>query len=95
MNNHSPPLTFKRFQAIVNRLELPRKPLPTITQEQMARCRTQISDNHDERYGVPSLEELGFKTQGDSLHVWKGGETEALERLNKHLDRKVRHGDIS
>uniref|UniRef100_A0A671MTT2 Cryptochrome-2-like n=1 Tax=Sinocyclocheilus anshuiensis TaxID=1608454 RepID=A0A671MTT2_9TELE len=89
MNNHSPPLTFKRFQAIVNRLELPRKPLPTITQEQMARCRTQILDNHDERYGVPSLEELGFKTQGDSSHVWKGGETEALERLNKHLDRKA------
>uniref|UniRef100_A0A9J8CY65 Cryptochrome circadian regulator 2 n=1 Tax=Cyprinus carpio carpio TaxID=630221 RepID=A0A9J8CY65_CYPCA len=90
MNNHSPPLTFKRFQAIVNRLELPRKPLPTITQEQMARCRTRILDNHDERYGVPSLEELGFKTfKGDSSHVWKGGETEALERLNKHLDRKA------
>lgn len=95
MNNHSPPLTFKRFQAIVNRLELPRKPLPTITQEQMARCQTQISENHDEHYGVPSLEELGFKTQGDSSHVWKGGETEALERLNKHLDRKVRHGGTS
>uniref|UniRef100_A0A673H2W2 Cryptochrome circadian regulator 2 n=1 Tax=Sinocyclocheilus rhinocerous TaxID=307959 RepID=A0A673H2W2_9TELE len=89
MNNHSPPLTFKRFQAIVNRLELPRKPLPTITQEQMARCQTQISENHDERYGVPSLKELGFKTQGDRSHVWKGGETEALERLNKHLDRKA------
>ncbi len=93
MNNHSPPLTFKRFQAIVNRLELPRKPLPTITQEQMARCQMQISENHDERYGVPSLEELGFKIQGDSPHVWKGGETEALERLNKHLDGKVRHVD--
>nr|VAX54216.1 cryptochrome circadian regulator 2 [Squalius aradensis] len=89
MNNHSPPLTFKRFQAIVNRLELPRKPLPTVTQEQMDRCRTQISDNHDERYGVPSLEELGFKTRGDSTHVWTGGETEAMERLNKHLDRKA------
>ncbi|XP_051979060.1 cryptochrome-2-like isoform X2 [Xyrauchen texanus] len=89
MNNHSPPLTFKRFQAIVNRLELPRKPLPTITPEQMARCRTQISENHDERYGVPSLEELGFITRGDRTCVWKGGETEALDRLNKHLDRKA------
>ncbi|KAL7885370.1 hypothetical protein AOLI_G00056650 [Acnodon oligacanthus] len=89
MNNNSPPLTFKRFQAIVNRLELPKKPLPTITQEQMASCRTQIADNHDEHYSVPSLEELGFKNQGDVTPVWKGGETEALERLNKHLDRKA------
>ncbi|XP_072518953.1 cryptochrome-2 [Salminus brasiliensis] len=89
MNNNSPPLTFKRFQAIVNRLELPKKPLPTITQEQMAGCRTQISDNHDEHYSVPSLEELGFRNQGDVTSVWKGGETEALDRLNKHLDRKA------
>ena len=59
MNNGSPPLTFKRFQALVNRLELPMKPLPTITQEQMGSCRTKIADNHDEHYSVPSLEELG------------------------------------
>lgn len=31
----------------------------------------------------------GFKTQGAGVPVWRGGETEALERLNKHLDRKV------
>uniref|UniRef100_A0A8C7D7N4 Cryptochrome circadian regulator 2 n=1 Tax=Oncorhynchus kisutch TaxID=8019 RepID=A0A8C7D7N4_ONCKI len=89
MNNGSPPLTFKRFQALVNRLELPMKPLPTITQEQMGSCRTKIADNHDEHYSVPSLEELGFKTQGLDPAVWKGGESEALERLNKHLDRKA------
>ena len=59
MNNNRPPLTFKRFQAIVSRLELPRKPLPTITPEQMDSCRIKIADNHDEHYSVPSLEELG------------------------------------
>ncbi|XP_058253413.1 cryptochrome-2 isoform X2 [Hemibagrus wyckioides] len=89
MNNNNPPLTFKRFQAIVSRLELPKKPLPTITPEQMANCSTQVSENHDEHYAVPSLEELGFKTQGAGVPVWRGGETEALERLNKHLDRKA------
>uniref|UniRef100_A0A4W5LXZ0 Cryptochrome circadian regulator 2 n=1 Tax=Hucho hucho TaxID=62062 RepID=A0A4W5LXZ0_9TELE len=31
----------------------------------------------------------GFKTQGLDPAVWKGGESEALERLNKHLDRKA------
>lgn len=59
LNNNRPPLTFKRFQAIVSRLELPRKPLPSITPEQMDSCRVRIADNHDEHYSVPSLEELG------------------------------------
>ncbi|XP_053487278.1 cryptochrome-2 [Ictalurus furcatus] len=89
MNSNNPPLTFKRFQAIVSRLELPKKPLSTITPEQMASCSTQLSENHDEHYGVPSLEELGFKTRGEVEPVWRGGETEALDRLNKHLDKKA------
>ncbi|XP_056138621.1 cryptochrome-2 [Lampris incognitus] len=89
LNNNCPPLTFKRFQAIVNRLELPRRPIPTITKQQMDRCKTQIADNHDQHYSVPSLEELGFKTEGLPPAVWKGGESEALDRLNKHLDRKA------
>uniref|UniRef100_A0A4W4G9Q0 Photolyase/cryptochrome alpha/beta domain-containing protein n=1 Tax=Electrophorus electricus TaxID=8005 RepID=A0A4W4G9Q0_ELEEL len=89
MNGGNPPLTFKRFQALVNRLELPKKPLPTVTAEQLAGCRTQLADDHDERYSVPSLEELGFKNPGKGASVWKGGETEALERLGKHLDRKA------
>lgn len=60
MNNNSPPLTFKRFQTIVSRLELPRRPLPPITQQQMDKCCTKIADNHDQLYNIPSLEELGI-----------------------------------
>lgn len=89
MNNNSPPLTFKRFQTIVSRLELPRRPLPPITQQQMDNCRTKITDNHDQLYNIPSLEELGFRTEGLPSTVWQGGESEALERLSKHLDKKV------
>ncbi|KAM9854173.1 cryptochrome-2 [Aulostomus maculatus] len=89
MNNNSPPLTFKRFQTIVSRLELPRRPLPPITQQQMDKCRTKIADNHNQLYSIPSLEELGFRTEGLPPAVWKGGESEALDRLNKHLDKKV------
>ncbi|XP_037623581.1 cryptochrome-2 [Sebastes umbrosus] len=88
-NNNSPPLTFKRFQTIVSRLELPRRPLPPITQQQMDKCRTRIADNHDQLYSIPSLEELGFRTAGLPPAVWQGGESEALDRLNKHLDKKV------
>uniref|UniRef100_A0A8P4KEY0 Cryptochrome circadian regulator 2 n=1 Tax=Dicentrarchus labrax TaxID=13489 RepID=A0A8P4KEY0_DICLA len=89
MNNNSPPLTFKRFQTIVSRLELPRRPLPPITQQQMDKCRTKIADNHDQLYSIPSLEELGFRTEGLPPAIWQGGESEALDRLNKHLDKKV------
>lgn len=35
------------------------------------------------------LSPSGFKSQGKGMPVWRGGESEALERLNKHLDRKV------
>ncbi|XP_056243242.1 cryptochrome-2 [Seriola aureovittata] len=89
MNNNSPPLTFKRFQTIVSRLELPRRPLLPITQQQMEKCHTKIADNHDQLYSIPSLEELGFRTEGLPQAVWRGGESEALDRLNKHLDKKV------
>lgn len=59
VNNNSP-LTFKRFQTIVSRLELPRRPLPTVTQQQMNKCGTAAADNHDQLYSIPSLEELGM-----------------------------------
>lgn len=35
------------------------------------------------------LSPSGFKTHGEGEPVWRGGETEALDRLNKHLDKKV------
>ncbi|KAK1161757.1 cryptochrome-2 [Acipenser oxyrinchus oxyrinchus] len=89
LNKNSPPLTYKRFQAIISRLELPKKPVGTVTGEQMERCRTGITENHDEHYGVPSLEELGFKTASLGPAKWKGGETEALRRMDKHLERKA------
>lgn len=34
-------------------------PVETITPEVMHKCVTPLSDEHDEKYGVPSLEELG------------------------------------
>ncbi|KAM3851165.1 cryptochrome-2 [Vipera latastei] len=89
LNGHKPPLTYKRFQAIISRMDLPKKPVSTITSQQMEMCQTKIQENHDETYGVPSLEELGFPTEGLAPAVWQGGETEALTRLDKHLERKA------
>ncbi|XP_063145728.1 cryptochrome-2 isoform X1 [Candoia aspera] len=89
LNGHQPPLTYKRFQAIISRMDLPKKPVSTITSQQMEMCKTEIQESHDETYGVPSLEELGFLTEGLAPAVWQGGEIEALTRLDKHLERKA------
>ncbi|KAK2490289.1 hypothetical protein MC885_009900 [Smutsia gigantea] len=88
LNGQKPPLTYKRFQAIISRMELPKKPVGSVTSQQMESCRAEIQENHDDTYGVPSLEELGFPTEGLGPTVWQGGETEALARLDKHLERK-------
>ncbi|NP_001082139.1 cryptochrome circadian regulator 2 L homeolog [Xenopus laevis] len=89
LNGHSPPLTYKRFQAIISRMEIPRRPAPSVTRQQMEACRAEIKRNHDETYGVPSLEELGFHRENKGSAIWPGGETEALARLDRHLERKA------
>ncbi|XP_021242272.1 cryptochrome-1 isoform X2 [Numida meleagris] len=89
LNGGQPPLTYKRFQTLISRMEPLEMPVETITPEVMQKCTTPVSDDHDEKYGVPSLEELGFDTDGLPSAVWPGGETEALTRLERHLERKA------
>lgn len=43
-------------------------PVETITAEVMAKCTTPVSDDHDDKYGVPSLEELGMPRHW--THIW-------------------------
>ncbi|KAB1270450.1 Cryptochrome-1 [Camelus dromedarius] len=45
-------------------------PVETITSEVIEKCTTPLSDDHDEKYGVPSLEELGFDTDGLPSAAW-------------------------
>ena len=54
-----------------------------------AGCCTPVSEDHEEKFGVPSLKELGLDLSEMSPEVWHGGETEALIRLDRHLERKV------
>lgn len=46
--------------------------------ETVDNAKTPIDEDHDEKYGVPTLEELGFDTDGLKPPVWIGGETEGL-----------------
>ena len=52
-------------------------------------CSTPVSEDHEEQYGVPSLEELGLDIKKIRAEIWHGGEKEALVRLDRHLERKV------
>lgn len=70
-------------------LESPPPAEPTITMETVGNAKTPIDEDHDDKYGVPTLEELGFDTDGLKPPVWIGGETEALARLERHLERKA------
>lgn len=70
-------------------MENPPESEPTITMETVDGARTPIKEDHDDFYGVPSLEELGFNTNHLKPPVWIGGETEALTRLERHLERKA------
>lgn len=88
-NNGVPPLTYKRFQAILSKMDSPKQPEDTITSEDIGSTKTPISDEHDDKFGVPSLEELGFDTEGLGPTIFRGGETEALARLERHLERKA------
>lgn len=77
-NNGKAPLTYHQFQAIIASMEPPPQSEPIITQETIGNARTPLQDDHDDKYGVPTLEELGFDTEGLKPPIWNGGETEAL-----------------
>ncbi|KAJ7379317.1 Cryptochrome-2 [Desmophyllum pertusum] len=88
-NGGTPPLTYKKFLAIIRALGPPEQPVPTLDLQILAGCHTPVSEDHDEKYGVPSLEELGLDVRKIHSEVWHGGEKEALVRLDRHLERKA------
>lgn len=59
LNGGQSPLTYKRFQTLISRMEPVEVPAESITAEIMGKCTTPLCDDHDDKYGVPSLEELG------------------------------------
>ncbi|XP_065087200.1 cryptochrome-1-like [Ochlerotatus camptorhynchus] len=88
-NGGRAPLTYHQFQAIVASMDAPPQPEPAITLDTIGNATTPQCDDHDDKYGVPTLEELGFETDGLKPPIWVGGETEALARLERHLERKA------
>lgn len=88
-NGGKAPLTYHQFQAVIASMGSPPRAEPTVTQNFLNGASTPIGEDHDEKYGVPTLEELGFDIEGLRPPVWQGGESEALARLERHLERKA------
>uniref|UniRef100_A0A2K5R472 Cryptochrome-1 n=1 Tax=Cebus imitator TaxID=2715852 RepID=A0A2K5R472_CEBIM len=87
LNGGQPPL-IKGIQTLISKmepLEIPARSVTTIISEGIEKCTTPLSHDHNEKYGVSSLEELGFDTDGLSSAVWPGGETEALTHLESPM----------
>ena len=58
-NGNSPPLTYKRFQSILSTLPPPEKPCETLSALAITNVTTPVSHDHNDKYSVPSLDELG------------------------------------
>ena len=62
-NDGQVPLTYKRFQSIIAGMEVPCQPENSPTIEMVMNCRSPTGDDHDDTFGVPTLEELGMYCQ--------------------------------
>ncbi|GBP87169.1 Cryptochrome-1 [Eumeta japonica] len=89
LNGGKAPLTYHQFQALVASMPPPPPAEPAICRQTLHGAVTPLGDDHDDRFGVPTLEELGFETEGLKPPMWIGGENEALIRLERHLERKA------
>lgn len=58
-NGNKAPYTYNQFQGIIETMEPPPVVEMNVAQNLMQSSMTPTQEDHDERFGVPSLEELG------------------------------------
>ena len=56
------PKSFPHFQSVVASLDPPLAPKPRITLHHIDKAVSPIGEDHDIKYGIPTLDELGFDT---------------------------------
>ncbi|OCT94322.1 cryptochrome-1 isoform X2 [Xenopus laevis] len=86
LNYGKPPLTYKNFLRVLSVLGDPDKPARQITLEDFIKCTTPTEFAAEEYYRIPKPEDLGICR--DCAPNWKGGESEALCRLEQHLEKQ-------
>ncbi|CAL1529568.1 unnamed protein product [Lymnaea stagnalis] len=86
-NGGKVPLTYQGFQAVVSKMGAPPEAVGSPTREALSSCKTPIGELHDKDYGVPTLAELGKSESDCGPLLYPGGETEALDRMERHLKK--------
>ena len=67
----------------------PSHPLPAVDKTTFEGCSTPLHDDND-ACQVPTLEQLGVAAPDESSNtLFPGGETEALRRLEEHMQKEV------
>ncbi|XP_028328938.1 cryptochrome circadian regulator 5 [Gouania willdenowi] len=84
-NNGKPPLTYNRLQSLVKTLGPPKKPIPAPTMEDIKDVKTPCFEQHNKKYKIPSLEDMGVDSTSMEEEQFPGGEQEALRRLDEHM----------
>ena len=59
LNGGRPPLTYSKFLKIANKMNTPQAPAPAVCSKLIRQGVTPIADDHDEKWGLPTLAELG------------------------------------
>lgn len=80
------PLLIDAFKELVLQHGRPEMPVKRVDRKLFGSCVTPVGRDHNQLYGVPTLEELGFhKTHATCSELYPGGEDEALVRLEAAL----------
>ena len=87
-NGGTTPLTYQKFTSVLLKLGLPSEPEKAPTSIPDA-CKSSFSSSE---FKVPTLEDLKVNTDNLGPHLYPGGETESLDRLNKYTSRQVCYG---
>ena len=84
-----PPLTYQKMVSLLKSLGEPAEPVSAPI-DLPKPCRTSPDIMVDNKYDVPTMQELGVDQSQLVICPYPGGETEGLARLDRSLARKVR-----
>lgn len=94
LNSGIVPLLFDEFKEFVLQKRQPENPVPKVGRKLFGACVTPVGSDHQQCYGVPRLDEIGgkFSKSGSVCsELYKGGESEALKRMETALQWMVKN----
>ena len=82
------PQVFDEFMELALHLGRPPMPAPKVSRQLFGSCLTPVGGDHNQQYGVPTLEEISFhKPPAAGSWFYRGGEQEALTRMEAALKK--------